>query len=113
MDTANSATWRKSTYSGGSGSECVEAGVAGHGHVLVRDTNDRGRGPVLRLPPARSPTSPPASAKTQPCNKRLPPRPIPTEGFTLARVRGKQRTQRTSARHQFPGARRPFRKRRQ
>ena len=51
MDTANSATWRKSTYSGGSGSECVEAGVAGHGHVLVRDTKDHGGGPVLRLPP--------------------------------------------------------------
>ena len=51
MDTADSATWRKSTYSGGSGSECVEAGVADHGHVLVRDTKDRGRGPVLRLTP--------------------------------------------------------------
>ena len=51
MDTANSPTWRKSTYSGGGSSECVEAGVADHGHVLVRDTNDRGRGPVLRLTP--------------------------------------------------------------
>ncbi len=41
MDTAGSATWRKSTYSGGSGSECVEAGVADRGHVLVRDTRNR------------------------------------------------------------------------
>lgn len=41
MDTTSSATWRKSTYSGGSGSECVEAGVADRGLVLVRDTKNR------------------------------------------------------------------------
>ena len=41
MDTADSATWRKSTYSGGSGSECVEAGVAGLRRVLVRDSKNR------------------------------------------------------------------------
>jgi len=46
----NSPKCRKSTYSGGS-SECVEVGVADHGHVLVRDTKGRGRGPVLRLSP--------------------------------------------------------------
>jgi hypothetical protein len=40
MDTAGSTTWRKSTYSGGSGSECVEAGVADRGRVLVRDTKN-------------------------------------------------------------------------
>ena len=52
MDTTtDSATWRKSTYSGGSGTECVEVGVADHGHVLLRDTKDRGHGPVLRLTP--------------------------------------------------------------
>ena len=42
MDTTtDSATWRKSTYSGGSNSECVEAGVADRGRVLVRDTKSR------------------------------------------------------------------------
>jgi Domain of unknown function (DUF397) len=40
--------WRKSTYSGGSGGECVEAGTA-CGVILVRDTKDRGNGPVLRV----------------------------------------------------------------
>lgn len=43
--------WRKSTYSGGSGAvNCVEAGTA-PGAVLVRDTKDRGTGPVLRVSP--------------------------------------------------------------
>ncbi|MGH3176861.1 MAG: DUF397 domain-containing protein [Streptosporangiaceae bacterium] len=36
--------WRKSSYSGDNGGECVE--VATTGDVLVRDTADRG-GPVL------------------------------------------------------------------
>ena len=36
--------WRKSTYSGDNGGECVE--VAAAGAVLVRDTTDR-TGPVL------------------------------------------------------------------
>lgn len=34
------STWRKSTYSGTGGSECVEVGGAA-GSVLVRDTRDR------------------------------------------------------------------------
>jgi hypothetical protein len=34
------ARWRKSSYSG-NGNNCVEAGVAGVGRVLVRDTIDR------------------------------------------------------------------------
>ena len=34
-----SAPWRKSSYSGGNGGECVE--VAAAGRVLVRDTTDR------------------------------------------------------------------------
>jgi hypothetical protein len=38
------STWRKSSYSGPNGGECVE--VAATGTVLVRDTADRG-GPVL------------------------------------------------------------------
>jgi hypothetical protein len=46
----NSATWRKSSYSGSNGGECVEVG-GHHGRVLVRDTKDR-QGPVLRVSPA-------------------------------------------------------------
>ena len=38
------SNWRKSSYSGSNGGECVE--VATTGTVLVRDTADRG-GPVL------------------------------------------------------------------
>lgn len=43
-------SWRKSSYSGGSGGNCVEVGEARRG-VLVRDSQDR-TGPVLRLSPA-------------------------------------------------------------
>jgi hypothetical protein len=39
MGTVNAA-WRKSTYSGGNGGECVE--VASADNVMVRDTADRG-----------------------------------------------------------------------
>lgn len=42
--------WRKSSYSGNGGGECVEIG-ASPGAVVVRDTTDR-TGPVLRFPPA-------------------------------------------------------------
>jgi hypothetical protein len=38
-DTSRTA-WRKSTYSG-NGGNCVEAGVAEAGWVLVRDSTDR------------------------------------------------------------------------
>jgi Domain of unknown function (DUF397) len=38
--------WRKSSYSGSNGGECVE--VAADGRVFVRDTTDRS-GPVLRF----------------------------------------------------------------
>jgi hypothetical protein len=42
-------SWRKSSYSGGSGGNCVE--VADHDHrVIVRDTKDR-TGPVLAFTP--------------------------------------------------------------
>jgi hypothetical protein len=40
-------TWRKSTFSGGNGGNCVEVGQAG-GRVLVRDTKDRA-GTVLAV----------------------------------------------------------------
>ena len=42
--------WRKSSYSGNGGGECVEIG-ASPGEVVVRDTTDR-TGPVLRFTPA-------------------------------------------------------------
>ena len=43
--------WRKSSYSGGSGSaNCVETGTV-PGAVLVRDTKECGDGVVLRVSP--------------------------------------------------------------
>jgi hypothetical protein len=45
---AVSPGWRKSSYSGNGGAECVEAGHI-PGAVLVRDTTQHGTGPVLRL----------------------------------------------------------------
>lgn len=43
--------WRKSTYSANGGVSCVETGHV-PGAVLVRDTTQHGRGPVLRVTPA-------------------------------------------------------------
>lgn len=48
-DNALSANWRKATYSTAEGS-CIEAGSV-PGLVLVRDTTQHGRGPVLRVIP--------------------------------------------------------------
>jgi hypothetical protein len=43
--------WRKSSYSGNGGGDCVE--VAGQAsHVLVRDTKQDSTGSVLRFAPA-------------------------------------------------------------
>ena len=42
------SNWRKSSYSGSNGGECVEVATAGA--VLVRDTTDR-NGPVLTFAP--------------------------------------------------------------
>ena len=44
----NSANWRKSTYSGGNGGDCVEVGNAAS-MIVVRDTTDRA-GTVLAVP---------------------------------------------------------------
>ena len=44
-------SWRRSSYSDNGGGSCVEAGNA-RGAVLVRDTTQHGRGPVLRVSPA-------------------------------------------------------------
>lgn len=41
--------WRKSSYSGNGGSDCVEVGGRGE-RVLVRDTKNR-TGPVLEITP--------------------------------------------------------------
>lgn len=43
------AVWRKSSYSGTNGGECVEVGVVGKG-VAVRDSKDP-HGPVLAIEP--------------------------------------------------------------
>jgi hypothetical protein len=43
--------WRKSSYSSNGGANCVEAGHV-PGAVLIRDTTQHGRGPVLRVTPA-------------------------------------------------------------
>jgi hypothetical protein len=40
--------WRTSSYSTGNGGECIEAGHTS-GAILVRDTKDKGTGPVLRV----------------------------------------------------------------
>lgn len=44
-----SAPWRKSSYSGNGGQDCIEVG--GNGTILIRDTKDCGHGPVLRVTP--------------------------------------------------------------
>ena len=41
------SNWRKSSYSGSNGGECVE--VAAAGTIIVRDTSDRS-GPMLYFP---------------------------------------------------------------
>ena len=43
--------WRKSSYSGQSGGNCVEV-ADDDSRVLVRDTKDADTGPVLRFAPA-------------------------------------------------------------
>ena len=51
MEHVDGLSWRKSSYSGGNGGACVE--VADHGGmILVRDSKDRGQGPVQRYAPA-------------------------------------------------------------
>jgi hypothetical protein len=50
MEGKISPRWRKSSYSGNGGSDCVEVGNDAR-RVLVRDTKDHGQGPVLRFSP--------------------------------------------------------------
>ena len=47
---AMTSRWRKSTYSGGNGGDCVQVG-SGWGAVLVRDTKQASTGPVLAFSP--------------------------------------------------------------
>jgi hypothetical protein len=47
-DCGGAPRWRKASYSGGA--DCVETGSV-PGVVLIRDTKDRERGPVLRVSP--------------------------------------------------------------
>ena len=47
----SSATWRKSSYSGGNGGGCIEVARNLPGIVAVRDSKDR-TGPVLTFTPA-------------------------------------------------------------
>lgn len=42
-------TWRKSSYSGGQGGDCVEVAARPAGHAAVRDSKDQA-GSVLRFP---------------------------------------------------------------
>ena len=48
MEDIANLRWRKSSFSGNGGPDCVEVANRG-GHVLVRDTKQDGHGPVLRL----------------------------------------------------------------
>ena len=41
--------WRKSSYSGGNGGDCVEVAQLPDGSHAVRDTKDHGHGPTLRF----------------------------------------------------------------
>lgn len=43
-----SADWRKSSYSANGGQNCIEVGND-RGGILVRDTKNKGRGPVLSV----------------------------------------------------------------
>ena len=45
MDKLDGRTWRKSSYSGSNGGNCIEI-TTGPGTVVVRDSNDL-QGPVL------------------------------------------------------------------
>ena len=46
------ATWRKSTYSNGSGGDCVEAATTPGGSPALRDSKNPG-GPALLFTPAQ------------------------------------------------------------
>ena len=43
MESSIDLRWRKSSFSGNGGGNCVEVGQDADGTILVRDTKDRGR----------------------------------------------------------------------
>jgi hypothetical protein len=49
MEGTDAVTWRKSSFSGNNGGDCVEAGSA-PGRVMVRDTKDREGGALTFNP---------------------------------------------------------------
>ena len=51
MDHLSDATWRKSSYSGGNGGNCVEVAVLPDDSRAVRDSKDP-EGPMLVFAPA-------------------------------------------------------------
>jgi hypothetical protein len=51
MEPVDDPRWRKASFSGNGGASCVEVGQARDGMILVRDTKNRGRGPVHRYSP--------------------------------------------------------------
>jgi hypothetical protein len=51
LDDLTGAVWKKSTRSGANG-QCVEVAMNLPGIVAVRDTKDKGNGPVLIFTPA-------------------------------------------------------------
>ena len=46
----NNVMWRKASYSGGNGGDCVEVASTGKAHVAVRDSKDP-NGPKLAFAP--------------------------------------------------------------
>jgi hypothetical protein len=48
MDMTAGPCWRKSTFSGPNGGNCVEVAQTADGMMLVRDTKEHGHGPVHR-----------------------------------------------------------------
>ncbi len=51
MERVDDLRWRKASFSGNGGASCIEVGQARDGMILVRDTKNRGRGPVHRYTP--------------------------------------------------------------
>ena len=51
MEQVDSVIWRKSSFSGSNGGNCIESATL-PGVILVRDTKNDGNGPVLTFTPA-------------------------------------------------------------
>jgi len=48
---SKASSWRTSSYSTGNGGNCIQTRTTAD-RVLIRDTKDNGRGPVLSVSPA-------------------------------------------------------------